>query len=88
MDTADKIIPVGHASQFFDPSLLTGDKVAFQAEADGEIWEGFPSFLNPFDVAREIVNEHSPVVKKAWHRVMIGKSDLLETFFQGYPGVF
>ena len=83
MDAADEVVPVGHARELLDPRFVAGEVVAFEAELDVELGESGTRFLHRFDIARQLADEHPPVVKGLGHRVVVGKAQLAEAALGG-----
>ena len=86
MNAADEKIPRRPGGEFLDPGFFSREEIAFQAEPDGELGEGFPGLRHGVEVEGEFPEVHPPVVEGGGHGVVVGKAELLESEFHGAPG--
>ena len=75
MDTADEVVPGGHAASGFEPGLATFEVVALEGEADREGGEGGLGGCDEFEVFWELIEVHAPVVEGLGHGVVVGEAD-------------
>ena len=79
VDTADEVVPGGHAASGFEPGLATFEVVALEGEADREGGEGGLGGCDEFEVFWELINIHAPVVERVGHGVVVGEADFGES---------
>src|SRR5262249_7376745 len=79
MDASDEIVPGGLSSEFFDPTLVSRNEIAFTTEANRKIWR--TGGRNHLEVKWELFERHSPIVETGRHRVMVGETDFGQSRF-------
>lgn len=64
VDAADEVVPGGQGSGGFEPGIVAFEEVAFEGETDGEGGEGALGGRDEFEVLREVLEVHAPVVER------------------------